>query len=252
MSVQMPRLLANDLTERDRLNPIAATLNLKLVGASDATITLPDSAPDIAVHDMVSIYTARGFNGIYRVTNVARNYSRQTEISLLHGIDILADSVWQEQVEFEGTTQAFLEALLDQQTQLINGVKPWVLGVCDDESEVKKTINFDRLSSLLEDMVEDGGEYYFAYDQTSFPWTISLVARPAGASTEFRLARNARSAAVTYNDADLCTRLILSDNHRSKDGEEKITTNKSAILTYNNPAAQAAWGVVIKTAAIDT
>lgn len=252
MSVSLPRLLAQDLTERERLQPIAATLNLKLIGASDATITLPDAAPDVAVHDLISIYTQRGFSGIYRVTNVARNYKRQTEISLLHGIDILADSVWQEQIEFSGTIEAFLEELLAQQTHLINGVKPWVLGECEDTGDIKKTINYDRLSTLMEDLIEDGGLYYFVYDQTTFPWTVSLVQRPAGASSEFRLARNVHTASVTYNDADLATRLILSDNHRSKDGDEKITTNKSKILTYDNLAAQAEWGVVIKTADIDT
>ena len=252
MSVQLPRLLAQDLTERERLQPIAATLNLTLVGASDATITLPDAAPDVAVHDLISIYTQRGFNGIYRVTNVARNYKHQTELSLLHGIDILADSVWQEQIEFSGTIEAFLEELLAQQTHLINGVKPWVLGECEDTGDIKKTINYDRLSTLMEDLIEDGGLYYFVYDQTTFPWTVSLVQRPAGASSEFRLARNVHTASVTYNDADLATRLILSDNHRSKDGDEKITTNKTKILTYDNLAAQAEWGVVIKTADIDT
>ena len=252
MSVQLPRLLAQDLTERERLQPIAATLNLKLIGASDATITLPDAAPDVAVHDLISIYTQRGFNGVYRVTNVARNYKHQTELSLLHGIDILADSVWQEQIEFSGTIEAFLEELLAQQTHLINGVKPWVLGECEDTGDIKKTINYDRLSTLMEDLIEDGGLYYFVYDQTTFPWTVSLVARPEGASSEFRLARNVHTASVTYNDADLATRLILSDNHRSKDGDETITTNKSKILTYDNLAAQAEWGVVIKTADIDT
>lgn len=250
--IQLPRLLANDLTERERLKPLNASLTLKLIGASEATMTMPDSSPDIAVHDFVSIYTQRGFSGIYRVTNVARNYAQRTEISLLHGIDILADSVWQEQIDFEGTTEEFLTELLNQQTHLINGVKPWVLGTCEDTTEIKKAINYDRLSNLLEELVEDGGTYYFSYDQTTFPWTVSLVSRPEVASTEFRLSRNARSASVTYNDADLCTRLILSDNHRSKDGDDEITTNKTAILTYDNLEAQAEWGVVIKTAAIDT
>lgn len=248
--VQAPRLLNADLTERERLHPNAATLNLVLKGASDATITLSDDGPEVAVHDWVGLYTQRGFNGIYRVSNVTRSIRQQTEITLLHGIDVLHDSVWQAQIEFDGTVETFLDALLSQQTQLVNGVRPWVLGVCEDHSPYKKSINYDDLFDLLNEMVEDGGEYYFSYDQSSFPWTVNLVSRGTEPQSEFRLTRNMRAASVTYNDADLCTRLILSDNHKSKNGG--VSTNKRALLTYDNPAAQAVWGVVIKTADIDT
>lgn len=275
-NVRLPGLLDAGLNEIDRLHPTAASLSLNLGGTNEATITLPEGSPAVPIHAWVSIYTQNGLNGIYRVTNAQRTYKRQTQLTLLHGIDILSDSVWEAQTEFTGTTTQFLTALLNQQTQLINGVKPWVLGTCEDSQTVKRTINYDRLSNLLESLTEEGGQYFFEYDQSVWPWRINYLHKSGTAVSEFRLARNVRSASVTYNDADLCTRLVLSVN--VKKGEEipyfdedyymaaaeaeegetidvpttTITSTDTAIRVYDNLAAQANWGVVVKTADIDT
>lgn len=250
---RLPGLLNAQLQETARLKPSAASLTLKLKGTSEAALTLPEDEPAVGVHDWVSIYTQRGFAGVFRVTNAAQRYRKQVELTLLHGIDILSDSVWAAQTEFTGTKAEFLAALLNQQTRLVNGQKPWAAGTCADSSSLnKKKINYDRLSTLLESLVEDGGDYCFSYDQTSFPWTVSIVAKPSGAATEFRLARNVQTATVTYNDADLCTRLVVSVNKKAKSSTTKTTSNAHVIRTYDNAAAQQEWGVVVKTADIDT
>lgn len=246
MAVRLPGLLGPDLTETARLSPSAASLTLKMHGPGEVQLTIPEDGPAVSVHDWISIYTQKGFAGVFRVTNAAQNLRRQTDLTLLHGIDILSDSVWQDQTEYDGSVSGYLAALLNQQTHLVNGVKPWVLGICEDTGSIKKSINYDRLSNLLEALEEEGGDYYFTYDQTTWPWTLSYVLKPAAVSSEFRLSRNVRSASVTLNDADLCTRLILSVN--TGEGESAKVT----IRTYDNQAAQAIWGVVIKTADIDT
>ena len=252
MEVRLPGLLDASLSETARLKPTASSLTLKMKGASEATLTLTEDAPAVAIHDWISLYTQRGFAGIFRVSNAAQNYKKQVDLTLLHGIDILSDSVWAAQTDFSGTKAEFITALLNQQTRLINGVKPWVLGTCADTSAYKKSINYDRLSTLLEELDEDGSPYYFTYDQSSFPWTVSYVAKPSGASSEFRLSRNVQTATVTYNDADLCTRLIVSVNHKTEDSDTGTTSTDSAIRTYNNTEAQSLWGIVVKTADIDT
>ena len=252
MGVRLPGLLDAELNELTRLHPTSGTIEFRLNEAGEATMTLPEDAPAVAVHDWISMYTQRGFAGIYRVTNVSQDYRHQLDITMLHGIDILSDSVWAAQTDFEGTKAQFIAALLDQQTHLIGGVKPWVLGTCEDTSTYKKTIKYDRLSSLMEELTEEGGEYYFTYDQSVFPWVLNLVAKPSTAATEFRLARNVRTATVTYNDADLCTRLELSVNVKKTDAGTETTSTDTVIRTYNNSTAQAAWGIVVKTADIDT
>ncbi|MBQ8707752.1 MAG: hypothetical protein IJ523_06685 [Succinivibrionaceae bacterium] len=250
--IRRPSLLNASLQEVERLQPTSGSVTLKMVGSSEATLTLAEDAPLVGIHDWIRIYTRRGAAGVFRVTNISQTYDKQIDLTLLHGIDILSDSVWAAQTDFSGTKAQFLTQLLNQQTQLINGQKPWVLGTCADTANYEKSINYDRLSSLLEELVEEGGDYYFTYDQSSFPWVINYVAKNQAVSSEFRLTRNVRSASVTYNDADLCTRLILSVNVKVQDEDTSVTSTDSAIRTYDNAAAQAEWGIVVKTADIDT
>lgn len=275
--IRRPGLLNASLTEIARLEPTAASVTAKMVGAGEATLTLAEDAPAVHVHDWVSMYTRAGFAGYYRVTNVAQTFRRQIDVSLLFGIDILSDSVWPEQTDFSGTKAQFLTQLLDKQTQLINGVKPWQLGTCADTSSIERSINYDRLSTLLEALEVEGSNYYFTYDQTTWPWTINYVAKTNTVTSEFRLTRNVRTATITYNDADLCTRLYLSVSSKNEDTvtvkkknplyiddettpgvpalvDDNITVSytDSAVRTYNNNAAQAVWGIVTKTADIDT
>ncbi|MBR5289322.1 MAG: hypothetical protein IKU34_12160 [Clostridia bacterium] len=247
---RLPGLLAADLTEKTRLHPLSGSLTVKMTGSGEADMTLPEDAPAVNIHDLISIYTDKGPAGIYRVTNVAQNYKKQIDVTLLHAIDILSDSVWAAQTTFEGTRTQYITALLNQQTVLINGVKPWVLGTCQDTETVKQDINYDRLSTLMEALEEDGGSYYFTYDFSTWPWTVNYLEKPNNAVCEFRLARNVRTATTTYNDADLCTRLYLAVN--TEKTENDVTTTVTTIRTYDNSEAQGTWGIVTKTADIDT
>ena len=280
MPLRFPGLLAPNLSEIGRLSPTAGSLTLKMYGSSEATLTLPESEAEekgVKIRDWISIYTEEGLAGIFRVTNVSQPLKKQVDLTLLHGIDILSDSVWGEQTDFEGTKHEFLTRLLAQQTQLINGVKPWVLGTCEDTATVKRSINYDRLNTLLEGLIEEGSDFYFTYDQSVFPWRLNYVRIDNQVMSEFRLTRNIRSATITYNDADLCTRLFLTV---SSETEEVVPTKKlnpawvsdtatpsvpriitenvtvssvdSRIKMYENTAAQARWGIVVKTADIDT
>ena len=283
IEVRFPGLLDAELNESERLSPLAASLTLNLYGSSEATITLPEDAPYIRIHDWVSLYTQNGFAGIFRVTNISRNFKRNLEITLLHGIDILSDSVWAEQDKFTGTMEEFLTKALNFQTHLINGVKPWVLGTCEDYSTTftDKEMNYDRLSTLLEGLIEEGGDYYYEYNMSTFPWTLNVRRKSSVVWSEFRLSRNVTTANVTYNDADLCTRLIVSVNNKTTEergdytvpsetvypdqsahgliqdsskapgSTAEVTSNETTIKTYDSESGQRNWGIVVKTADID-
>lgn len=283
IEVRFPGLLDAELNESERLSPLAASLTLNLYGSSEATITLPEDAPYIRIHDWVSLYTQNGFAGIFRVTNISRNFKRNLEITLLHGIDILSDSVWSGQEKFSGNMTQFLTAALNHQTHLVNGVKPWVLGVCEDSSTTftDKEMNYDRLSTLLEGLIEEGGDYYYEYNMATFPWTLNVRRKSSVVWSEFRLSRNVTTANVTYNDADLCTRLIVSVNNKTTEergdysvpsetvypdqsahglipdsskapgSTAEVTSNETTIRTYDSESGQRNWGIVVKTADID-
>ena len=257
IEVKMPELLNASMGVANVLHPTDGTLRLSMDSPSECTLTLEDKAEAIPMHGWVKIYNQLGFVGIYRRISRERDITTNNTYTLRHGIDILQDSVWDAEETYEGTTAQFLTALLNKQTQLVNGVKPWVLSSCADTSNVKKDINYENLLDLLEGVNEQGSGYYFTYDQTSFPWTVSLVAKPSDVASEFRLNRNIERCRISDNDSELCTRLILNVNQMVDDAAlaqktgKTVKQNESVIRTYNNAAAQANYGIIVKTADID-
>lgn len=254
--VKKPILLDANLGDVNILHPAKGTLKLQMEGVYEATLTLEDKAEVIPMHGWVKIYNQNGFAGIYRRTSRGRNIGTDNSYTLKHGIDILQDSVWDAEETFEGTKTQFLTAILNKQTQLINGVKPWVLGSCADTSSVKKDIKYDNLMDLFESAVEEGGDYYYTYNQNVWPWQVSLVAKPSEVASEFRLDRNMEKCSIKDNDSELCTRLILNVNKMVKDDAKskpnvEVKQNQSVIRTYNNTAAQNVYGIIAKIADID-
>lgn len=257
IEVKRPELLNASLGVVSMLHPTKGTLKLSMDDVSEATLTLEDKAESIAMHQWVKIYNQMGFVGYFRRTSRGRNIGNENSYTLKHGIDILQDSVWDAETTFEGTKAEFLTAILNKQTNLINGVKPWVLGSCADTSSMTKDINYDNLMDLFRGAAEEGGGYYFTYNQNVWPWQVSLVAKPSAVESEFRLERNMDGCQIKDNDAELCTRLYLSVNAMEEDEELEDDTgitveqNTSVVRVYNNTTAQAAYGIIVKTADID-
>lgn len=248
--IRMPVLMDGEMAEAARLAPTALQVDFKLHEVSQATMTLPEDGPTVNLHDWITLYGPDGSWGVWRVTNIEQTLKRQRRLTLMHGIDILADSLWEpeeagaESETFTGNTGAFLSELLSKQTHLIDGLKPWALRDCESQEMINgKEISYDTLADLLQGVAPAEGDYYLEYDMSVFPWRVALRAKPTDTACEFRLARNITSCAVTYNDADLCTRLVLS-----------VTSGGSSqVRIYTaGAAAEAEWGVVTKPASIDT
>ena len=252
MSVKMPVLLNSSMQESAILYPTKGSLKINASSVSEAQLTLADKSTTIPMHGWVKLWNQNGFVGIFRRTSRNNNITVDKSVTLRHGIDILNDSVWEAQEDFTGTLTEYLTAILNHQTSLINGVKPWVLGSCAKTANVVKSINYDNLMDLLQGTVDEGEDYYFTYDQTVWPWQISLVAKPSGVLSEFRLNRNIEKCKISDNDSELCTRLILNVNKTIESADpDTQTETKSVWRVYNNAAGQAAYGIITKTADID-
>ena len=250
--VRLPRLLDSSLGEVRRLHPTAQSVTLNLTGVSEATLTLPDGEEAPAMHAFVELYTVRGSAGIFRVTNIARNYRQETTLTLRHGIDTLSDSLWKAQETWSGTMTQFLTRLLSFQTTRINGVAPWALGSCACSTQItEKELNYDRLSNLTAAIETDEADYCFAFDQTTWPWTVSLIAKPSAVTAGFRLRRNAVGVTVTLDDSEMCNRLRLSANRIVKNSQGKKTGVDTVYKDYDNAASQSTWGIVEKVADIE-
>ena len=254
IEVKRPVLLDANLQPVRVLNAEDVDLAFNSPGISQATIRLPHDEPEPALHSFVEVFYIDGSAGVFRVSVPSQDYVRQQSIVLRHGIDTLADSVYKAQLDFEGTVAQLLSNLLSYQTTKVGGVACWQLGTCEDNATVKYSINYNRLSDLLAQIEEDQEGYYFEYDQSSFPWTLHFRARPATVGTQFRRGRNIRTISRTLNDNDLCTQLILSVNVATTVTSDTgdATSTDTVIRTYDNAAAQAIWGVIQRTADIDT
>lgn len=254
--VKNPILLNANLGNAAILYPTKASLSLRLCGVSECTMTLPENIT-VGMHAWVKVFNQNGFVGYFRKTSNDRNIPTDNSITLKHGIDILQDSLWDAETEFSGTKTEFLTALLNKQTALIQGPgdnaprKPWVLGSCADAGTFKKKISYEDLLSLMQEMEDEGGDYYFSYDQTVWPWTVSYLARSSQVASEFRLNRNMGKCSISENDSELCTRLILNVNKMVEDENLDVDQNSSIYRTYNNTAAQAEYGIIVKTMDID-
>lgn len=250
INVKKPRLLDSNLAEAGVLRPLGLQIQLQTPGVSTATMTLSPDDPEPEMHSWIELYNQNGSVGIFRVTSPTTDFSQQSTLTLRHGIDSLADSVLPVQEDFEGTPTQLLTRMLAAQTTLISGVAPWTLGSCAATNTIKLSLNYNRLSDLLANLEEELEGYFFEYDQSVFPWVINIVSAPSAVDGEFRLNRNVMTVNRTLSDNDLCTQLILSINSPITVGG--VTTNRQYIKTYNNTSAQAVYGIVQKTADIDT
>lgn len=247
MAVRLPRLLNADFSEKTRLHPVAMSLSMKLRETSTAEITLDEQDADVKIHDWVEIYTPQGSAGLFRVTDISRSILRERVLTLRHGIDTLCDGVYKAQTDYDGTVSEFLGNIMAQQT-----VVRWQLGTCEDTSAyARQGINYDQLSSLMWALADERNGYYLAYDFTTTPWTVNYLALPTSPACEFRLSRNVQTVGIDRNDDDLCTRLYLSVN-TAVTGDDGITETQTELQIHNNAAAQAIYGIVEKTADIDT
>ena len=234
--VRLPRLLDSSFGEKARIQPTAFSLARNLRETSTAQMTIVGD--DVAMRDWMELYTLNGSAGLYRVTQIDSTPRRETALTLRHGIDTLSDDVWADQTDFDGTVDEFLADLLDQQTTAL-----WQLGECDDTSDYKKSgINYTRLSELFWGLADERLGYYYTFDFTTTPWTVSLKALPQTVASEFRLARNVESMVIRRTDAEMCNKLYLSVN----------TKGTPTLQTYENAASQALYGLIVKTADIDT
>ena len=251
IDVKRPRLLDDDLKETATLRAMSLALNLQTPGVSTATLVLGPDDPEPAMHAWIECYNLNGSVGVYRVTTKTTDYAKQTTLTLRHGIDALADAVLPAQEEYNGPPAALLTRLLDAQKTLVQGVKPWTLGTCEATDSIRVDINFTRLSELLSSIEELLEDYFFEYDQTAFPWTINVRAKPTTPDSEIRMNRAVTTISRTLNDADMCNQLILSINSEST--SNGVTTTNTLVKTYNNLDSQQRHGAIIqKTADIDT
>lgn len=208
MSVRLPRLLDAQLREVCRLHPVTLSINERLVPPHDASMTLPpgEGAPFRA---WVELYTIDGGAGFYRVSSASESYVDTGDVDLEHSAAILGDAIIPGEGTYSGTCAEVLTAMLANQTTLVNGQKPWVLGTCAKSASIEYAYDCNNILSAMTEVVGDEKDgYALEFDDThGFPWRVNVVSVETSASCEGRLSRNLESVSVSISDDEFCTRI---------------------------------------------
>lgn len=233
MSVRLPRLLDAQLREVCRLHPVTLSINERLVPPHDASMTLPPGE-GASFHAWVELYTIDGSAGFYRVSSSSESYVSTGDVDLEHSAAILGDAIIPGEGTYSGTCAEVLAAMLANQTTLVNGQKPWVLGTCAKSANIEYAYDCNNILSAMTEVVGDEKDgYALEFDDThGFPWRVNVVSVETSASCEGRLSRNLESVSVSISDDEFCTRIYcksLPEPH------------------YIDGATVGVWGIITKT-----
>lgn len=201
----LPRLLDSSLNEVRRLEPISATLNEKITPLSYASLELP-AGQTVPARSFVEIFKETGFAGIFRVKSPQDAYGDLTiSVELEHAITELGDFLVKANLNEESTVRnAFVKLFT------YYGGAHWALGNFSASQAV--VLNAGYGNSVLEAMLailDQAPELMMTFDFTTTPWTFGVSSRDATVSAEGRLTRNVKTARITRDDTELCTRLFM-------------------------------------------
>ena len=241
----LPRLLSNSLTETARLHPISLSIHHRLQPLSYAEMTLPATDPEIGPRQLIELFGPDGSLGVFRVTAVTADHAAQTQhVTLDHAFATLADSIAPggEAVTYAGTVRQVLEHLLSHQ----NGYPRWVLGQCDapGDYQIVYQYGYENLMTALLRVAQTLPEGYAWQFEMGPSWVLHLVKLPTEAQCEARLTRNLRSAEVTVDTSDLCTRVypfggVVDD--------VRIDLTSRLGVAYVDSDTVNKWGVISRT-----
>ena len=231
MSVPYPVILRTG----ERLETAVPEVTLSTDALPECRIEMTED-PGVRLHELVEVFTAQGSAGIFRVTDRAAAWGDAVSLTMRGALDTLSDDIYPGEGKLEMTAGAALADILSKQTTV-----RWQLGTCARTDAVKLDYSYTSLLDLAESIRTEKKGYWWVCDYSTTPWTVSLEALPDDIAAEFRLGRNVSSAKVDLSDAELCTKLYMT-----------VSSDSSSTLhVYDNAAAQAEWGVIVRTADVD-
>lgn len=219
INIPLPKLLDSSLKEIAPIPCDKCSISETVTPLSTASMTVYDG-PAIKIHDWVQMFHVNGSAGIFRVSRIQGAYDTgEMSIGLEHGLACLDDALVTHGNTTEkdsngtttevikGTVSTCLAYVLQYQIVRSTNVAMWQLGTVAVNDEVKVSINSSILATITSIMAELD-DYMLSCDQSTFPWTLSVVAKPtAGVESELRLARNMSTCKINYDDSDMVTRV---------------------------------------------
>lgn len=226
--IQRPRLYNKNGFVRT-LNPISLSLTMNLTPLSSASIVLP-RGEGLPKRSWVELFNPYGSIGMYRVRSPHDAYGAQTtSAELEHMISEVGDYLVKEELDQMMAANTAMK-------RVFQGYKGtlWQLGSVSalGSGKVALEAKYDRVLDAMLAILEQKPDCYMDFDFSTSPWTVSIKAKPTEVTSECRLARNATSAEISYDDSELCTR-VYYQTYTTKDGKTTSKWNSKDASTKN-------------------
>lgn len=209
-----------------RLHPISCSVYQSLAPLSTANMELP-TMDEIKPFDWVQIFTPDGKSEYYRVASVTTNaVTGDQSVYLEHGACTLGDVLIPDTAVDAQTTPtsshgANLKEYPENKTDTIRNILTYILGKQPSPArwsvgtvEATDTIYIElggfSLLSSISSMMQYIPDYQLEFVQTDSTWTVNIKHRPTTVLCEGRLSRNLASCDISYNTANIITR-VYSD-----------------------------------------
>lgn len=247
-SSRLPRLLGQNLFEVARIPCTSVSLDLKIDPLSTARMKTTGDVVRVRVGDFVELFSPDGSVGIFRATRTATSYaaSMVQDINLEHGLVTLADDLSVGGNTLTGPVRQVFATLLEGQS-----VRYWVLGGCDTPEDLeivyepRDETKLQAITGLVKKL-PDG--YVLEFDQTVFPWEMSIRKVDDTPACEGRLRRNLTKTTITMDRNPLCTRLYA---YGAGEDRERITLEGLTGSLHIDADTQGEWGVVSKKITVE-
>lgn len=202
IDIPLPVMLDNSMAEVRRIQPKRVSVNLSISPLSTASMELT-SHEDVPMRAWVKLYTISGEAGIFRTHVPSVNcVTGDKTVPLDHGICEIGDYLINTDLKMDDTADVVFPQIFSYYRGTL-----WRLGTVEATCKIKAESDHGNVLQTLVEALEACPGYMFRMDQTTTPWTLSVVARPATVTGEGRLSRNVRSAQITPDDSELCTRV---------------------------------------------
>lgn len=231
--MNLPRVYENGKFNRI-LHPISLSLTQNITPLDTASVTLP-ADEHLAPGSYVEIFTPYGSAGLFRVRSPHDAYGDDTSTAELdHMISEVGDYLVKEELdEMMEADKAFGRIFNHYHGGL------WRIGTASalGKDKVAVKASYERVLDALLAILEQKPDCMMTFDFTKTPWRLNVVKRGTTVKAEGRLSRNVKSATISYDDTELCTRVWY----------KKYNSDSEATWTYKDASTKKKYGVVERT-----
>lgn len=230
-NIPLPRLMSADGLHFQRsLRPVKATVELNIIPLSTASLQMPDGE-SLPARAYVEMFTALGSAGYFRVRSPQASYGDETPFAELeHAAVEIGDYLVTGKIQDTMTASAALQTVFGHYRGNL-----WQIASTSINDIVVVDIDHETVLSGLLAIMDQLPDYHMDFDFSTRPWTLRVVGNDSGVTAEGRLGRNVKSARITYDDSELCTRAYYEIEDEDGDGmpfSRWYTYDSSTIHTY--------------------